>query len=110
LLRDGNVFKLCSESDDIESLGTGLFDFLQSIQNDPLEFLELQPLQNHWELGGQLQPGQLLSVMPPLVVDAGDTQHSYRAIDAMDRLRFLADLARQIRDLPDGMPLQFKVS
>lgn len=57
-----------------------------------------------------MEPGQLLSVMPPFVVASPDTKYSYRAINALDRLGFLADFAKQIRDLPDGanISIQFE--
>jgi hypothetical protein len=45
-------------------------------QADPLNYLALQPLQNHQDLGGHLHPGQLLSVMPPLILDTGDFPRS----------------------------------
>lgn len=108
LLRDESVIKLESEFDEIETLNLSLREFIEKVQADPLEFLALQPLRYFQELGGQMTAGQLLSVWPPFVVDAGEKERSYRAIDAMDRLRFLADFAKQIRFLPEGQTIDIE--
>lgn len=110
LLRDGNVIRLLSESDEIEAFHLSLFDFVQNVQDDPIDFLSLQPLRNYWESGGTLEPGQLLSVLPPYVVDSGEHEHSYRAMSVEGRLNFLAHLAKEIRDIPDGEPIHFDVT
>jgi hypothetical protein len=108
-LRSGIVYRLSAECDEADSLDVDLHEFLEQVQKDPVDTLNLIPLQNFWESEGKLQPGQLLSVMPPFVVAQDDTEYSYRAIDALDRLGFLADLARQIRDLPDGASITFDI-
>lgn len=110
LLRDGVVHRLDAECDDVESLELDLKAFLKQIQADPIEALDLQPLESFWDDNGSLEPGQLLSVMPPFVLAQSDTTYSYRAIDALDRLRFLADFAKQIRDLPDGATINFEIN
>lgn len=108
-IRDHVVYRLDTECDEIESLDMNLKTFLESVQGDPIGALNLEPLEEFWDQGGALQPGQLLSVMPPFVLAQPDTKYSYRAISAMDRLRFLADFAKQVRDLPDGATISLKV-
>lgn len=110
IIRDKVVYRLDTECDEIESLEMGLKTFLKEAQSDPIAFLNLEPLEEYWGQGGALEPGQLLSVMPPFVVAQPDTTHSYRAINMLDRLRFLADFAKQIRDLPDGEAVTFKLN
>ncbi len=108
-IRDNDVYRLDSECDEIESLEMDFKTFLEEVQSDPIAFLNLEPLEEFWGEGGELEPGQLLSVMPPFVVAQPDTSYSYRAICVLDRLRFLADFAKQIRDLPDGATFTFKL-
>ncbi len=108
-IRDNDVYRLDTESDEIESLDMDFKTFLEEVQSDPIGALNLEPLEEFWGHGGELEPGQLLSVMPPFVLAQPDTKYSYRAISALDRLRFLADFAKQIRDLPDGATISFKV-
>jgi hypothetical protein len=108
VLRDGCVWKLDAEIGELKSLGMPLWDFDAAVRADPDGFLNLAPLRRFQAEGGTLEPGQLLSVVPPFVVKhEGD--ESYRAMAAQDRLSFLSDLAAQLRDVPDGTQIQFKV-
>ena len=109
LMRDKVVHRLDAECDEIESLDMNLRTFLEEVQGDPIAVLNLEPLEEYWGQGGKLEPGQLLSVMPPFVLAKPDTKYSYRAIQSLDRMRFLADFAMQIRDLPDGAAISFKM-
>jgi hypothetical protein len=108
-IRDNDVYRLDTECDEIESLDMDFKTFLEEVQSDPIGALNLEPLKEFWDQGGALEPGHLLSVMPPFVLAQPDTKYSYRAISALDRLRFLADFAKQIRDLPDGASISFNV-
>ena len=108
VLRDSQVWRLAAESGELEPLGIELNAFLSEACNDPVAFLSLEPLEEFVAQGGDLQPGQLLSVYPPFVVKT-DSPPSYRAIPADDRLGYLASLARQIGDLPDGTKIEFKI-
>jgi hypothetical protein len=108
-IRDNDVYRLDTECDEIESLDMDLQTFMQEVQNDPIGALSVEPLEDFWGHGGELEPGQLLSVMPPFVLAQSDTKHSFRGISTLDRQRFLADFAEQIRDLPDGANISFKV-
>ena len=58
--------------------------------------------------GGTLRPGELLSVHPPYCV-AAEGQRSFRAIPTLDRLAFLASLAAQLRDVPDGTAVRLDI-
>lgn len=109
LLQDGIVHRLDPECDELTSCDLDLRSFLELVQEDPIDALDLQPLEEFWNQGGSLKPGQLLSVMPPFVLAKEDQEYSYRAIDAWDRLCFLADFCRQIRDLPDGEFISFDI-
>jgi hypothetical protein len=106
LLRDGMVHRLSSESGEIESLGLDLVGFDQSVRADPVGFLSLEPLEAFRAGGGVLLPGQLLSVYPPFIAQESDSRRSMRAIPVHDRLRWLADLARSVQNLPEGAQVE----
>jgi hypothetical protein len=108
LLRDEQVWKLSAETGEMGSLELSLREFFAAAQNDPVEFLSLHPLLQFENEGGKLEPGQLLSAMPPFCLAESGEGVSLRAISGDDRRRFLADLARQIRDVPDGGKIVFK--
>ncbi|GAC1654160.1 MAG: hypothetical protein NVS4B3_17880 [Gemmatimonadaceae bacterium] len=109
LLRDGVVHRMAAETGEIESLGVEVMDFLQRAAADPLGYLSLEPLVDFERSGGTLEPGQLLTVYPPFCTQAAGPR-SIDAIPAADRLAFLAELAAQLHDLPDGGTISFKIA
>lgn len=109
-LRDGVVWKLEAETDDAESLGISLGEFLRRIQSDPVEGLGMQPLMQFiQEENRGLNPGELLAALPPFCTKESAEGVDLRAIPILERRRFLAQLAAQIRDLPEGGQLRFEV-
>jgi hypothetical protein len=109
LLRENVVHKLDAESGEIESLRMDLETFLNRSQENPVEFLSLQPLLQFLREGGEMKPGQLLSVYPPYITKESANGVSLRAILMFDRIGFLANFARQIAGIPDGAKLESKV-
>ena len=109
ILRGSSVFRLLAETGDLEDLGLGLVGFDAAVRANPVDFLNLGPLEAFRAEGGRLEPGQLLSVYPPYCVDTGTANRSFRAVAAADRIRFLASLAAQIRNLPDATAIEFKI-
>jgi hypothetical protein len=110
-LRDGLVWKLSAETDDAETLGISLGEFLRRIGADPVEALAMQPLLQFIEDEGHgLAPGELLTAHPPFCLEESGGGVSLRAISAMERRRFLAELAAHIRDVPDGQKISFKLT
>ncbi len=107
LLRSKSVYRLSGETGDLENLGLGWQEFLTAAAANPVEFLSLQLLEQFRRDGGSLEPGQLLSVYPPLCIEESANGVSLRAISATDRIGFLADLAAQISNLPDGAQVRF---
>jgi hypothetical protein len=110
VLRDGVVFRLAAEVGDIEDLGIGATEFFARVQEDPVKFLQLNPLLQFESEGGRLVPGELLAAYPPFFAQQSGDGVSLRAISAGERRRFLADIANQIRDLPDGSSVRFVVA
>ena len=109
LLRGGVVHRLSAETGNIASLGADLREFDHNVREDPVGYLSLGPLEQFRASGGELAPGQLLSVYPPFVMRESANGVSYRAIPAEERIRFLADLASQIRGLPEGTKVRFRI-
>jgi hypothetical protein len=103
------VHRLAAETGELEPLGVDLVGFDAAVRADPVDYLNLAPLEAFRAEGGVLQPGQLLSVYPPYCVDNADARRSFRAIAAADRLGFLSSLAAQLRDLPDGTGVKFDI-
>ncbi len=109
LLRDGRVWLLRAETGSIETLVHDLSSLLDAIERAPVETLLLEPLLTFEAEGGRLQPGQLLSAYPPFCMKESGADVSLRAISCTDRLRFLADLAAQLAQVPDGTKIKFVI-
>jgi hypothetical protein len=108
LLRQGVVCRLAAETGEIGSLEMGLVPFLELVRDDGVATLKLEPLLAFLEAGHHLAPGQLLSVYPPFILTASERGVTLKAVSAAERLAFLADLARQLHDLPDGAEITFQ--
>jgi hypothetical protein len=109
ILRDSNVFRLRAETGELGRLSLGLAGFFHSIEADPIEFLSLQPLLRFQGDGGALEPGQLLGAYPPFCTTPGPVGHHFAVVPSDEQRRFLADFAAQIRDIPDGGWIEFRV-
>jgi hypothetical protein len=109
VLRSNLVYKLDAETGSLESLGMDLEAFLDFARENPVEFLSLQPLQQFQLEGGELKPGQLLSVYPPFIFEESAKSVSLRAISMFDRIGFLADFASQVVGLPKGTKVRINV-
>lgn len=109
LLRDGVAHKLAAETGEVESLGVGLREFFEAVAADPIEYLSLHPLLQFQRDGGSCGLGQLLAAFPPFCTKESAAGVSLAAISAGERRRFLADLAAQLRDVPEGGKIDFRV-
>lgn len=109
LLRDGIVHRLTGDTGQLESLEVNLTEFISRATADPVEYLALQPLLRFEEKGGRLAPGQLLNVYPPYCLNT-PAERSFRAIAAEEHLRYLAQFAKEIRDLPEGTPVEIRTT
>jgi len=103
LLRDGAVLKLRAETGEVEPLAESLEDFLSKISSDIEGFLNVG-------LQHMIEPGQILQAYPPFCAQESAEGVSLRPLPAAETILFHADLAKQIREVPDGGTIEFKVS
>ncbi|HEY8599730.1 MAG TPA: hypothetical protein VIL85_14930 [Thermomicrobiales bacterium] len=102
ILRDEAVYRLDGETGALTNLDRGLLDFFADVAADPIEVLGLRPLHQFRLEGGMLLPGQLLSVYPPFCTVEAAAGVTLRAVDADERLTFLAHFSAQIATANDG--------
>ncbi len=102
LIRDGVVFRLSAETGEIERLTDSLQDFFSRVSSDIEAFLNVG-------LSHKMQPGQLLHAYPPFCFQESGAGASLAPLPASEVILFHADLARQIRDVPDGGKVEFKL-
>jgi hypothetical protein len=103
LIREGVVLRLSAETGEIGPLADSLQDFFSRVSSDIESFLNVG-------LGHRMQPGQLLHAYPPFCFQESGAGASLAPLPASEVILFHADLARQIRDIPDGGQVEFKVT
>ena len=109
LLRDEVVYRLSAETGDLVSLECSLMGFLEQSQQDPVAYLNLQPMLRFFSEGGRLEPGELINVYPPFCTKQAAEGVSMQAVPALERLSFLFDFARQVMALPEGTSVRVVV-
>jgi hypothetical protein len=108
LLRGDAVLFLDTETGELADLEVDFKHFLFGAEKFPMDALGMDPLRSFQLRGGVLEPGQLLSVFPPLCIQTAQQQPQIKPQIAGTRLAWLADLYRQIKNLPDGQRLNLK--
>jgi len=108
LLRGGHVLQLFGETGQIKDTENSWEEFIESVNANPVEFLQLQWLEHFRNEGGLLSPGALLSVYPPFV-SKECVNPSLRPVPALELRSALADFARQIQNVEDGQEIKIKV-
>ena len=102
LLREGAVFRLVAETGEIEKIAESLQEFLSCSTDNIEKFLNVG-------LNHKLEPGQLLHAFPPFVFLDSGAKASLKAMSASEVILVHADLARQIRNVPDGTEVELRV-
>jgi len=102
LLRDEKVIRLSAEDGQTQSLKISLKQFLSAAQEDPVDFLVLEPL-----IQTPLAPGELIHVYPPYCTAEAANGVSLKPVPAEEVIRFHADLAKQLP--PDGEQIEIRV-
>ena len=100
LLRGDAVVHLDAETGKVGSFAVDLESFVAGISNDISEYLNVG-------LQYRIEPGFLLHAHPPFCTAESAQGSSLRPVPAVERITFHADLARQMRDLPDGSRIDF---
>jgi hypothetical protein len=101
LIREGIILRLSAETGEIELLADSIEDFFNKVNADIEKFLTVG-------LSHRMQPGQLLHAFPPFCLQ-DPVPASLRAVPASEVILFHADFAKQIRDIPDGGQVEFKI-
>jgi hypothetical protein len=103
LIRDGVILRLAAETGDLKRIAANLEEFLRQAGRDPEGFLNVG-------LNHKLEPGQLLHAFPPFCFQDTGMEVSFRGLPADQVIQFHANLAKQIRDLPDGGQIELNVT
>ena len=102
LIRAGVVLRLFAETGEIERLADSLQDFFGKVSSDIEGFLNVG-------LSRKMEPGQLLHAYPPFSFKESGAGATLAPLPASEVILFHADLARQVRDVPNGRRVEFKL-
>lgn len=109
ILRNSQVSYLNCETGELDNLELSFDDFLREAISNPVDFLSLNPLLQHQQNGGILQPGELLNAYPPFSMKIEQNQsYSIKNVPAMEQRSFLANYYEQTKNLKDGHQLRIK--
>jgi len=103
LWREGKILRLLAETGDIEFTSPSLAAFFASVEKDIQSFLNVSLKQT-------IQPGELVLAYPPFCMKESGKGASLRSIPSRRVILFHADLAEQIRNVPDGGQIEIKVT
>ncbi|MFD3302980.1 hypothetical protein [Aquipseudomonas alcaligenes] len=110
ILRDGVVFRLESETGNLECLRLSLSNFLERAQEEPIEFLSMHPLlQYQSENQSYLEPGKVLHAYPPYCTAEAENGVHLAAVPIADAIAYLAQLSSCLRNLDEGEAFDIKI-
>lgn len=108
IYRDGQIYRLCCESGELENLNCSFTQFLKEIEKDPRDYLALQQIEELRSIGIKLKNGEMMNVFPALIVNT-NSKRSYRPIPTNEQIEYLKDLYLQTKDLEDGEEIEVKI-
>ena len=108
-LRDGEVVVFDPETGTFEPMARDLEDWAAKVLADP-DVWTAHSLARAWqEANGQLRDGHRLVPVTPFVLGGAFSVENLRSMEATKGMRYRAEIAVQIRDLPDGTPVNLRV-
>lgn len=108
-IKQDGIFSFDPETAIFEHLAPNLDRWAKLIMED-YEYLTGYPLAHKWQQSqGILASGKRLIPKVPFVMGGDFSVDNLYAIDAVKAMRFRANLAIQIKELPDGAPIQWRL-
>jgi len=108
-LREDQVCSFDAETGQTEVIGSSIEDWARHVLSD-YEFVTGFPLFHEWQvIHGRVPVGSRLLPLVPFVLGGEYSLSNLRVANAVSGMRARGNLARQIRDLPDGAQIEFKL-
>ncbi|MEU6183683.1 hypothetical protein [Streptomyces coeruleorubidus] len=102
LSSESGVFHLEPETGEIEHIASDITGWCAAVLDEP-EVLTGYPLAEEWQTRhGKLPAGKRLVPRKPFVLGGEFTCDNLMLVDSAESLRWRAELAAKIRDVPDG--------
>ena len=108
-LHEDEVLSFDAETGQTDLIGSSIEDWSSRMLFD-YEFLTGFPLLHEWQVThGRVPAGSRLLPVVPFVLGGEYSVSNLQVVDAVSGMRSRGDLARQLRDLPDGAQIEFKI-
>jgi hypothetical protein len=108
-IKDGRVCRFRLETGEIEEIAPDIEQWAKLILDDS-DLQTGSAVGRAWQArSGALPRGERLSPVYPFVLGGSYDIDTLHAMDSLTLMRFNADLANQIRDLPDGTEVKLKI-
>lgn len=109
-IKSNEIFAFDPETGSLEYLAGNIEEWAKAIDDD-YEMLTGYPLAHDWqELNGRIPLGSRLLPKTPFFAGGDFTLENLYLSDAVDGMKFRAEIANQIKNLPDGAHLEIKFS
>jgi hypothetical protein len=109
-VKDQGVFRFDPETGDAEAMASSIDEWASLILAD-FEVETGYPLAHEWQArNGAIREGFRLLPKTPFVLGGGYEVENLYALDSAKGMRLRAELAVQIRDLPDGSVIKYSVT
>ncbi len=107
-LRGDDVCTFDPETGDLARMATSLEDWAGQVL-DRYSVLTGHPLAHDWQIAhSPLEPGKRLVPTVPFVIGGDYVVDNMRAVDAEESMRLRAELALQIRHIPEGAEIRIR--
>jgi len=107
-IKDSKIYTFDPETGSLEYFANDIEDWARILLRD-YEVLTGYPLAHQWQKqNGQLPAGKRLLPKVPFVLGGDFEVDNLYLADAVDGMRFRADIASQIKNLPDGAQIKLK--
>lgn len=108
-IKDSKVYTFDPETGSLEYLADDIESWVQILLSD-YEVLTGYPLAHQWQKqNGQLAAGKRLLPKVPFVLGGEFVLDNLYLADAVEGMRFRADIASQIKELPDGAQIRLNI-
>lgn len=108
-IKDSKVYTFDPETGSLEYLADDIESWAQILLSD-YEVLTGYPLAHQWQKqNGQLAAGKRLLPKVPFVLGGEFVLDNLYLADAVEGMRFRADIASQIKELPDGAQIRLNI-
>lgn len=108
-IKDSKIYSFDPETGSLEYLAHDIEGWARILLSD-YEILTGYPLAHQWQKqNGQLPAGKRLLPKMPFVLGGGFVLENLYLADAVEGMRFRANIASQIKELPDGAQIKLNI-